>query len=348
MKKAARIFPYLLALACVSGVAQESRLQLPPGPAAQNGKKIVFIASDYKNGGVMGAYRGFEEAANKLGWQVQLKDGNGRKTTQASLLAQAAEMHPDGIVIGGFDPGDMADQVGQARKNRIILVGWHAAKEPGPTPELFVNISTRPIDVARLAADYVIRDAKSKRKAVGVVIFNDPQFAVANAKTAAMQKSIEACRDYTGCKTLAVENVAISEATRAMPHVVPRLASTYGHSWTYSLAINDAYFDEINYPLIASRRTDIVNVSAGDGSTKALGRIRSGVAQQAATVAEPLKLQGFQLADELNRAFAGQAPSGFESKPILVTAELLKATGQGGMDAMLGFEAAYAAIWGKK
>ena len=87
---------------------------------------------------------------------------------------------------------------------------------------------------------------------------------------------------------------------------------------------------------------------AGDGSAKALGRIGAGVSQQVATVAEPLKLQGYQLADELSRAFAGAAPSGFQAQPILVTTELLRLTGTRGVDASLGFEAAYGAIWSGK
>jgi ribose transport system substrate-binding protein len=180
---------------------------------------------------------------------------------------------------------------------------------------------------------------------VGVVIFNDNQFAVANAKTEAMRKGIEACQGYRGCRVLSVENIPISEAARAIPAAVPRLVSQYGMAWTYSLAINDAYFDEINYPLATLKRTDIVHVSAGDGSSKALGRIGAGVSQQAATVAEPIRLQGFQLADELNRAFAGAPPSGFQSAPILVTAERLKAAGAMGIEADAGSEAAYEAIW---
>jgi ribose transport system substrate-binding protein len=59
-------------------------------------------------------------------------------------------------------------------------------------------------------------------------------------------------------------------------------------------------------------------------------------------------MQGYQLADELNRALAGAAPSGFQSQPILVTTDLLKATGNRGIESNLGFEAAYSAIWARK
>ena len=145
-----------------------------------------------------------------------------------------------------------------------------------------------------------------------------------------------------GAGVLEIADLPISDAARRVPEAVPKLAARFGASWTYSLAINDVYFDHINFPLVFAHRTDVVSVSAGDGSSLAFSRIRSGYSQQAATVAEPLRLQGFQLADELNRAFAGKAPSGYLSKPVLVTAERLKS---GPPDAGLGYEEAYGRIW---
>ena len=51
----------------------------------------------------------------------------------------------------------------------------------------------------------------------------------------------------------------------------------------------------------------LFNISAGDGSTSAYQRIDSNQYQYA-TIPEPLNLQGWQLIDELNRAFAGTKP----------------------------------------
>lgn len=338
---------------CLAAMASTVLAQVPQplpsaGPVAQPDKAVVFIASDFRNGGVMGVYRGLEEAARILGWKLTLEDGRGDRTTQGQLLQSAVRSGAHGVVFGGFDPKDFSEPVASARQRRQVLVGWHAAKDPGPTADLFVNVSTHATEVARLAAEYVIQHARATRHPVGVVLFNDNQFAVANAKTEAMKKIIEACPGYSGCKVLAVENVKISEAAQAIPTVVPKLLTTHGTAWTYSLAINDVYFDAINYPLLQAKRTDIRNVSAGDGSNKALGRIGAGVSQQIATVAEPLKLHGYQLADELNRAFAGAPPSGFQSQPILVTTEVLRVTGMPGLDSTLTFEAAYAAIWKRK
>lgn len=342
---------------CVTGcfalIAATALAQLPrpfptTGPAAQTNKTVVFIASDFRNGGVMGVYRGLEEAARTLGWTLTVEDGRGEPATQAQLLNRAVGSPAHGVVFGGFDPKSFPEQVTKAQQRHMVLVGWHAAKDPGPTQNLFVNVSTDARDAARMAAEFVIRHARTAKQPVGVVLFNDDQYAVANAKTEAMKKTIESCSGYTGCKVLAIENVKISEAINTMPAVVGKVLAAHGAAWTYSLAINDVYFDAINYPLLQAKRTDIRNVSAGDGSSKALARIGAGVSQQIATVAEPLKLHGYQLADELNRAFAGAPPSGFQSQPILVTTAVLRVTGTPGPESALGFEAGFAAIWKRK
>lgn len=333
------------ALAPIGLLAQEKWNGPTDGPVAQTGKSVVYIASDLRNGSIGIVYRGLQEAAQKLGWNVALKDGMGSAEKQSDALSAAIAEHPHAIVFGGFDPNAFAAQLSAIESKRIVLVGWHAAKVPGPTRELFVNVATDPLDVARLAANFVIHDAMEKKRQVGVIIFNDPQFSVANAKTEAMRKTIQACQGYKGCKVLAVENLPISATSSETPRAVPRLVGTHGAAWTYSLAINDAYFDAMNFPLREARRSDILHVSAGDGSPKALSRIAWGMSQQLATVAEPLKMQGYQLADELNRAFAGETPSGYVSRPILVTHAFLKAMGTSDIESALGFEAAYSAIW---
>ncbi len=92
-----------------------------------------------------------------------------------------------------------------------------------------------------------------------------------------------------------------------------------------------------------------VNVAAGDGSESAYQRIRSGQ-YQAVTVAEPLKLQGWQLVDELNRAFAGQPWSGYVSPLHIVTKANIEFDGgpSNAFDPDNGYRDAYKTIWGVK
>lgn len=310
------------------------------GPAAQIGKRITFISDDLRNGGITVVYRGFYTATLELGWDVSIIDGKGDPAVIQAALSNAIRTQPDAIVFGGFQPdARFAEQIAQAKTQKIVLAGWHAAAAPGPTPDLFINIATDVAEVAAMTVEHMEQTAKGE---IGVIIFNDDRFAVANAKTKKMRELIEQC---SRCRLLAVENIPISTADKEIPLVVERLDKTWGRQWTHTLAINDKYFDVINFPLAKINRRDIQNIAAGDGSNVALGRIRSGRSQQIATVAEPPGIQGWQLADELNRAFAGKPPSGYVSKPILATTHLLQQLPGAEIDAGISYREAYRAIW---
>ncbi|OZG74699.1 hypothetical protein BTA51_06880 [Hahella sp. CCB-MM4] len=183
---------------------------------------------------------------------------------------------------------------------------------------------------------------KDSQGPVGVVIFNDSRFEVANAKTNQMAKIISTC---DRCRVLSIENISLGETLTEVPKAVDRLIAKFGFSWTHSLGINDLYFDSITYPLRKHGRQDVRNISAGDGSFLALNRIRSGLSTQVATVAEPTGLQGWQLADELNRAFAGMPPSGFVSQPILVTSDTLHSSDVYELGSDIPYKQWYQAIW---
>lgn len=311
------------------------------GPAANPLKDVIYIASDFRNGGVTTVYRSFAKAARKLKWNVRIKDGMDDKKVQARILSDAIAERPDGIIISGLQADQFPNLIAAAKKAKITLVGWHSAQQVGPTSDLFVNVSTNPTDVAKLAVKFVIQDAKKKNKRVGVIIFNDGQYEIANLKTKTMIDEINQCTGHKGCQVLSVENIPISEAYRTIPTSIPKLDKKYGSEWTYSLAINDVYFDSIHFPLRKSKRTDIILVSAGDGATMAINRIKSGTSQQKATIAEPLGMQGFQLADELNRAFSNQPPSGYISRPLVITTESLNQNQKN----FINYESAYYSIW---
>ena len=127
--------------------------------------------------------------------------------------------------------------------------------------------------------------------------------------------------------------------------------SKYGKAWTYSIAVNDLYYD-FSAPSLTSAGIDPAagyprQISAGDGSVPAFQRIRD-KQYQVATVAEPLHLQGWQTIDEMNRAFAGEQPSGYVSHVhLFVNANVDKDGGSANIyDPGNGYKDQYKKIWG--
>ena len=101
------------------------------GPKAADGKTIVFVAADMKNGGILGVSKGVEEAGKAIGWTVRVIDGQGSVSGRTAALDQALALNPAGIVVGGFDTTEQKVAFGNATKGGIPLVGWNAGPKPG-------------------------------------------------------------------------------------------------------------------------------------------------------------------------------------------------------------------------
>lgn len=315
------------------------------GPAAQKSKTVVYVSADQRNGGALGVSDGLTEAASAIGWTVRLLDGQGTVSGRSSALQQAIALKPDGIVLGTIDAKEQAELIGQAHAAGIAVVGWHSATDPGPSSDfnLFTNIATGPLDVARAAASWAVADSNGK---AGVVIFTDSTYAIAVAKSDAMADVIKAC---SGCKILDVKDTPLAEASTRMPQLTTALLQRFGAEWTYALSINDLTFDFMSASLASAGIAQDGyprNISAGDGSQAAFERIRTNF-YQSGTVAEPLNLHGWQAIDELNRAFAGAPASGFVAPVHLVTPDNIKTDGgpKNTYDPDNGYRDQYAKIW---
>jgi ribose transport system substrate-binding protein len=318
------------------------------GPKAQAGKFIIYVSTDQKNGGSLGAGNGVLEAAKAIGWKAQIIDGQGTVSGQVAAFGQAIALKPDGIILGGVDAVSQKTALDRANALGIKVVGIRAGPKAGPIadPKVFTNVETNPDDVAQTTAKYVIEQTHG---AANVVIFTDSQYALAVRKAKVMQQTIQACK---GCSVLEYVDSPIAEASQRMPQLAVSLKQRYGAKLNWMLAINDLYFD---FAAPALRSAGVPPdgppkfASAGDGSVSAYSRIRDGQ-YQFATVPEPLNLQGWQAVDELNRALAGAQPSGFVTKAHVVTKANIGVEGGPNniYDPDNGYRDHYKAIWGVK
>jgi ribose transport system substrate-binding protein len=316
----------------------------PPasGPKAQApGATIAYVAADLTNGGINAVATGVQQAATRIGWKVAIVDGKASAQGRTDALTRAIAMKPAGIILGGFDAAEQSTTITKATAAGIPVVGWHAGAKPGPDPAdgLFTNVTTDPLEVARIAADFAIADSDGT---AGVAIFTDSQYEIAVKKADAIRAEIQKC---SGCSVLEYEDSPIAEADSRMPALISSLLRRDGTRLTYLLAINGNYFNGARTALREAGKPaggPPKSVAAGDGDAAEFRRIRA-VDYQAATVAEPLYLQGWQLVDELNRALAGQPASAFIAKPGLVARANVPAGDV--FDPASGYRDIYARVW---
>ncbi len=317
------------------------------GPKAATGKTVIYVSADQRNGGIQEVGDGVKEAGQAIGWTVRVLDGQGSVSGIHSAFSQAVALKPDGIVIGGYDVVQNAGDIEQASAAGIRIAAWHGGPKPGPMAEYHVlsNIGSDSAKVAKVAADYAVVQSGGK---AGVVIFTDSAYAIALAKAKMMRDEIQT---VPGCSVLSFEDTPLADTSTRMSQLTTSLVQRFGAKWTFTLAINDLYYDFIGPPLISAGRDPSgppVNISAGDGSNSAYERIRAGQFQ-AATVPEPLRLQGWQVIDEMNRGFAGQPASGYVAPVHLVTAKNVDLDGgkKDIYDPDNNYRDAYRKIWGR-
>lgn len=291
---------------------------LPPkGPAAVPGKTIVYIGEDLRNAGILGVATGIREAGAAIGWKLHFLDIGSKDDKRAAVFEEALALKPDGLILGGMDGVANSRYLKPFSEAGIPITGWHVAPFPGPVAgtSILLNVTTDSLAVARVAAHYVIADSGA---AASTVIFTDSRFAIALKKSETMAQVIRSCE---GCSVLAIEDIALDQASGKMPAATARLLQKYGPSWQYSLGINDLYFDHAVSTLVLEGLEPDgppFSISAGDGSSSAFLRIQNN-SYQRATVPEPLLFHGWQLIDEMNRIFSGRTPSGYVTPPHIVT-----------------------------
>ena len=264
-------------------------------------------------------------------------------------MNQALTLKPDGIVAGGFDTNEQKVAFDAAAKSGAAIVGWHSGTQPGSRAEagIFANVTTVPQDVSNIAAFQAI--AEFGRQGGRHHLH---RFAVRN-------RPLQGEGDGGGDQEVrrlhraGIRRIRRSaKSSQRMPQLTTTLLQKYGDKWTHALAINDLYFDFMGPSLAAAgKKGDGApkNISAGDGSESAFQRIRAKQYQDG-TVPEPLNMQGWQLVDELNRAFAKQPWSGYTSGIHLVTADNVAFDGgdKNVFDPDNGYRDEYKKIWGVK
>lgn len=321
------------------------------GSAAQKvGATVVFVPQLSANAGDLGVIDGFKEAAAAIGWNVKVIDGGGTTANYLAAFNQALALKPAGILVSSFDPKAAAPEFAKASAQGIPVVANHTGFSAGPqneSPDLFTNITSDPATIAKVAADCAI--VASDGKAGVTIVGCGTQVVICATKEDSMVAELKTC---TGCEVLEKHDYPFEDATQREGGIAAADYQKHQSKLTYMLSINDIYFDSAIPALKAlgvGPAEPPAMIAAGDGSPAAFKRIREGQ-YQIATVAEPLNEHGWQMADELNRALAGEKPSDYVTYPHITTIENVDTEGgdQNIYDPGNGYRDQYKKIWGVK
>lgn len=307
-------------------------------------RKIAMIMADANQPGMVAMAGAVKAAAAVAGWEVLTFDTFGLTNRNAEAFHRASALKPDGIILAGVGAATLSKEM-QAVAAKVKFVGWQSIGKAGAGDGLFVNVGTDPKDIGQTAALYSVTESGGR---AGVVLFTHSANVFTAAKTVEITEVIK--QQCKTCSMLAIEDVPLAQAPSRMPELVKELAKLHGDKWTHAVAVSDVYLDQIAGPAgtAALEGKKLQLVSAGDGSVSAYNRIRA-KKMQVATVPEPFELLGWQMIDELNRAFSGESPSGYVPQAYLTTTQNISFQGgaKNTFDPDFGYRDAYRKIWGK-
>jgi ribose transport system substrate-binding protein len=312
------------------------------GPKLAQNKFVAFVGADLSDPSEQKLANAFKEVAASIGWNVMLLDCYGVPSRQPESFVRAMALKPAAIIIAGADAKSNAKQISAAAEKKIPIIGWNAAPVQGPADGLFTNIGTAAKDAGQLAAMIGVVESKAK---AGFVVLADTSSTYMAVKSAGIIDTVKQCQT---CTLLSTEQVSAGDKPEQLIQRIVGLQKQYGSRLTYVLATNDRMFDFLALPAASIIDTKTGFISAGFGSTAAYTRIRSQKGQLG-TVAEPLTLQAWQMIDEINRALAGEKPSGFAVDPYVVTLQNISYHGgqNNAFEPSDGYQDAYKRIWGR-
>jgi ribose transport system substrate-binding protein len=314
------------------------------GPPAAKNKKIACIAQQLANDTLQQWCRGLADAAQALGWQEVTLDGMGTLSGQSSAILQALSGNINGIVLAGIDPSTQQSAINQAVQQGVQVVTLQGLTTPGPAPQdhVFAVVTQRGSEIGKITADKAIVDSNGTAQAVVIV---DNVYEIARIKAGSMVSEIQGC---SGCKLLEELNSPLAQTTTLFPSQMTSLVQKYPGK-VYYMAITDFYFD---YGVPALKAAGVAPTGTAvivgtDGSPGAYQRIRDGQFE-VATVPPPEHEQGWEAADELNRAFNNAPWSGYVPPVQLIDASNIGQliTAQGYYDPPNNYAQHYKSIWG--
>lgn len=331
----------------------------PPdsGPAAVADQKVFIISCSQVLETCKVPSDAALEAAEAIGWDAQIVDGQLSDEAQAEGITQAVAAGADGIVLMGIDCAKVQAPLARARDEGVRVVAPYAfdcddplVDSPGdPLFDAAIPVGDEyPAyrDVAKafgeVKADYIIAQTDGQAKVIDMI---GDDYLVMQYIEEGFASGMEACED---CEV--VEEVNFVQADLLSGKLRDNLAAamerhpeaTVVHAPAdplFALAVN-----------AATEGADVLRVG-GEGLPSNMDLIRDG--QQDAAVAFPHEWTGWASIDTLNRLFDGTDPADLPDSGIgwqIVDADhnlpdsgpyVPQVDGE-----VIDFRAAYEQVWG--
>jgi ABC-type sugar transport system substrate-binding protein len=303
------------------------------GPAAQSDKSVVLISCGMSSEGCARPIEGAAEAAEALGWEATICDGNFDPTRYEACINTAITTQADGIYMQAIAEELVRDALARAREAGITVV---STESRNPTSETGVNFE---VDADWEGMGRALGNFYVWRTDGNPVVML--QYERAYRSGTAIYDAIKEVVEAAGGSTVDFE---FSEADLTTDYPTRTVAELRANPDINGYVNFD---DGIIISLPAVRDAGLLDGLYPAGWSligASLESIRNG--EQAASIAAPQAWEGWAAMDTLNRIFAGEEPVDQHLPYRLITAENVGEVPAGeSWDGDVDYRAEYQKIW---
>lgn len=322
-----------------------------PGPAESvtppSGANLMILSCGEANTGCAIAAEAARDAAELLGWDATIVDGDSDLSTWDSASRQVAAGGYDAMIIMGATPELMSGDLARVVKAGIPIVGVFQPPFEG-SPELNGYITVDHVASGDTLGKYILEDSGGAPKVMTLISTDFPETELRNvALKNAVKKHCADCDNVSRAffdpanvsVRLSGQTTSLIQVTNPTPEY---LVAAYDFTDHYVVegikGVEGAFFTK--------KGLEVPKFLSVDGSPEAIIRIKNG--EQHAVVASPRTYMGWLAVDHVARLLAGQSIEKVVTAPerIIDQSNVGDITGDEGWQLEFDFESKFAELWG--
>jgi ribose transport system substrate-binding protein len=306
-----------------------------PGPdeavKAEPGKKITILTCGSTGITCVRVANGAKAAADALGWDADVVDGQNQPTVWNSALSTALSEGTDAIILAAVPPAAAAGALEKAKKGGVPVIGL--LSEAGA--ELATDTITLDSPaIGKLMADTVAVESDGNAK---VLLLIDKQFPEIVPRWDAFRKELaDVC---PSCSVESEQEFSLALASQRLAGIVSSTLSS-NPKINYVVQPFDAIAPFTEQGIRAGgSKAKIVGLGADPPAVQAM---TDGI--QVASVGTPAEWMGWMAVDSLLRTEAGQEVPDYDVPSRVLTSDSIP--GADGWQGDFDYQSKFKEIWG--
>lgn len=261
------------------------------------GKHIMILVCGNFGRACVRLGEGAKEAAEALGWTVDMIDGRLDPTVWNRAVKQAVDSGVDGIVSVSADPNLMGEAMAAVHAKKVPFVMISQSPKEGDVPGVQSWIRPDPVKGGDDIAEWIVGDSAGK---ASVLVLDLPDYADIMMRNDALVDRLG--RDCAECTVRRVNISSQTVGTTLAPTVTSQLQQHPDLNYVWSP--DDAVTNFVAQGIMQAGKSSSIRLVSFAGEPEALARVKDGI--QAADMANPTDYIGWLATDSLARVMSGQ------------------------------------------